>query len=71
VLIPGTEPLEATCPVPVVKKLQQANDIPEIVLRGRVEYRDVFGKTHYTNFCFYQSLESKLMGHCDKYNDSD
>jgi len=68
-LLPG-QTVRYTCPIPEVTKLRAKGDIPEFVLRGRVDYGDMWRNSHYANFCFYQDLDRQLAGHCDKSNDS-
>ena len=38
---------------------------------GTIAYRDIFGKDHWTQFCFYPGPNLKSFGPCDKHNRTD
>lgn len=53
----ASQTVRYTCPIPEVTRLRAKGDVPEFVLRGRVDYGDMWGNSHYANFRFYQDLD--------------
>lgn len=57
-------------PVSVETFEQVQNGVRTMYLHGRIEYQDIFGSTHWTNWCFRLAGEGLFVAHSE-YNDTD
>ncbi len=57
-------------PVSVETFEQVRNGVRTMYLHGRIEYRDIFGDDHWTNWCFRLVGEDSFVAH-SQYNDTD